>query len=314
MMKVLQIANTFGQRCGVGNLAQHTEDALKRLGVNVQTSTELVTDAQSDVVLLHHEWGLFPDSSVIYQFCSSIKQSVIMFSHSPGTEKFAHMLAGFVTMCPGVVNQVGKPVFEFPHPAWVPGKLEDRMKMKTRYGLADKGIVIGSSGFLFHRREFPEILSRILPIASENNWFIDLVTSRWLHPILTIESQLDQLLRDYPLTFRYGKKFLNSKQLNMRLQACDLLWCWASTPSTPYASGVASDQYASGTRIVITDKQQHHHVSSLPNVVRAPTNLEDFVDALIVEAGKNHFPRHPPEPVSWKHWTSQLVGFLAQFC
>lgn len=311
MIKVLQIATTYGQQCGVGNFARRAEEALSRAGVRIQTSTELALDARADVILLHHEWGLFPSDDTVHRFCSSVERPVVMFSHSPGTEGFAPVVAGFVVMCQGVVGRTGKPVFMFPHPAWTPERLAERGELKSRFGLADKSIVIGSSGFLLPRREFPEVLAQLLPAAAENDWFVDLVTSRWMRPVSSVEPRLDHLLKEYPRNFRYGKTFLTNEQLNLRLQACDLLWCWTSKDTGPYASGVVSDQYASGTRSVVADKRQHRHITTLPNAVRAPASRPEFVDAVIAEARTEQFPRHDPDLVSWRHWSARLIGFLA---
>lgn len=152
------------------------------------------------------------------------------------------------------------------------------------YGLPKDSVIIGSSGFLRLEREFPKVLSLLLPHAAANNWFVELATSAWFKSspeLKGIETELDCLAERFPGCFRYSTTFLEPTELNERLQACDLLWCWTNTPSTSYASGSISDQYASGTCLFAVDKKQHYHVLSLPNVVRGPAVLEEFVEGLV---------------------------------
>ncbi len=322
-MNVLQIAASYGQACGIRNFAQGLEIAFARIGVEVHTVRGLSEDLPpSDITLIHHDWDLFEENDeIVRHLCKKSPQPVVLFAHtgrmgkrSSGAERFSDVVESFVCMCPGVVDTL-KPVFLLHHPAsFIPDKLEERHTLRARYGLPKDSVIIGSSGFLRLEREFPKVLSLLLPHAVANNWFVELATSAWFKSspeLKGIETELDRLAERFPGCFRYGTTFLEPSELNERLQACDLLWCWTNTPSTSYASGSISDQYASGTRLFAVDKKQHYHVLSLPNVVRGPAVLEEFVEGLVEEIHLGVQLRHDPSPVSWDRWAKPFAKFLA---
>lgn len=322
-MKVLQIAASYGQACGIRNFAEGLEIAFARIGVEVHTVSGLSEDLPpSDVTLIHHDWDLYENNDDIVRcLCKNSPQPVVFFAHtgrmdkrSSGAERFSDVVESFVCMCPGVVDTL-KPVFLFPHPATIiPDKLEERHILRARCGLPQDSVIIGSSGFLRLEREFPKLLSLLLPHVAANNWFVELATSAWFKSspeLKGIETELDRLTERFPGSFRYGTAFIEPPELNERLQACDLLWCWTNTPSTSYASGSISDQYASGTRLFAVDKKQHDHVLFLPNVVRGPAVLEAFVEGLVEEIHGGVQVRHDPSLLSWDSWAKPFANFLA---
>jgi hypothetical protein len=322
-MNILQIASSYGQACGIGNFSQALERALAHVGIHVHTVntlTEGIPPAQ--MTLIHHDWDLFEnDDEAVRSLCLRSPQPVILFVHTGpmhraiGAERFADVVDGFICMSIDVVTSV-KPVFIFPHPAtFIPDALEDHNTLRDAYGLPRDTLIIGSSGFLRIERQFPQLLSLLLPHMKANNWFIDLITSRWFKSspqLQHIEHELDHLAQKFPGNFRYGTSFLHPIELNRHLQACNLLWCWTDMPSTSYASGSISDQYACGTRLYLVEKQQHQHILSLPNVVAGPPQLDDFANGLIAELHRGYFPRHDPSLVSWHKWTEPFAVFLRQ--
>ncbi len=310
-MKLLQIATTAGRPCGVGNFALNLAEALTSVGVEVDTVTDLVDHPSADAIVVHHGWELFDDDREVGRFAAAVDRPVVVVAHYHGAEKFAPSVSGFIAMAEGIVGATTRPTLIVPHPAWTPAGLEQRSTLREEFSLPHDRKVVGSNGFLVSLRAFPQIVESLVPVASDNGWFIDLSTSEWYRGDPEIVHDLQGLSRRFPDLFRFNTVFLKPSELNRRLQACDLLWCWTSIESTPYGSGSISDQYASGTRIVAADKVQHEHVLRLPNVVRAPEALDPFVDRLRGEmAGSAPGSRHDPEPVSWRHITSSLASFL----
>lgn len=311
-MKILQVVTTYNQSCGIAFFASQLQEQMEKIGIEVRTTATLNDDTSAaDVVLLQHHSELLNDESVI-ALCERSQCPVVLFAHSDGIDVVSNSVAGFVAMCPGIVPETDKPAYVFPHPAWVPECLEDRTTLRKRFGLPIKSSIIGTNGFLKFERQFTEILAVLLPYAKDNGWFVDLITSPWYIDSPGLISQLEELQSTYSACFRFEYSFWDKKTLNQKLQACDLLWCWTRAPSSPYASGVISDQYASGTRVFAADKLQHWHVLRLPNSVRGPNRLEPFIDQLILEIKREKRERHDPTLVSWDKCIDGLASLLVE--
>jgi len=196
------------------------------------------------------------------------------------------------------------------------------MRLREQFDIDPETVVIGSSGFIQAGREFVEIVELLGKAEDElrqankieRSWQIDIVSCRhWRHkdaplnPLAAAERDLSNVSRE---NFRYGTDLLLQSEMNARLQVCDLLWSWTRLPSMAYGSGTASDQYCSGTRLVVPKKRQMSHLFDLPNVVIAPDDLEGFVDTLVEEAQATEFSRHDPSPLSWEKCIGPAAEFL----
>jgi hypothetical protein len=309
-MKIIQIVNTYGRNCGIALFAGNLQKQIEKIGIELKTiSTTDCNMSIADIILLHHHVELLKNESVKF-LCERSQCPVVIFAHSDAIDITIDRIAGFVAMCPGMIPETDKPVHIFPHPAWVPECLEDRTILQNQFGLPIKPMIIGTNGFLKFERQFIEVLNVLLPHAKDNNWFVNVITSPWYIDSPGLIHELEKLQFAYSGFFRFENVFLDEKTLNQKLQACDLLWCWNRAASTPYASGVISGQYASGTRIFAADKLQHSHVLDLPNVVRGPEKLEPFIEKLVVEIKHGNCQRHDPSPVSWNGCIDGLAFFL----
>jgi hypothetical protein len=265
-MKVLQVSPSYRETCGIGHFSRNLETALRDSYVDVSTTTSLTPANGFDVAVIQHEWGLFPRMEDLHTFCAQSPVPVVLFAHSGGVESFAESVDGFIAMHEGIVRSVERPSLVIPHPAWTPPILEDRQQLRNRFGLGDKSLVVGSSGFITGFRQFPEILARLLPVLRDEDGFVELVIakcgSHWYSEVERVERELDRLRCEYPENLRYDGRFLSNEELNLRLQACDVLWCFTNRASSAAASGAAADQYASGTTMVLADIDQHRPVIS----------------------------------------------------
>lgn len=311
-MKILQVVTTYGQNCGIAFFAGNLQKQMEKIGIEVKTISTVNGDIPTaDIILLQHHSELLDNESVS-SLCEKSRCPVVLFAHSDGIDELFNRVDGFLAMCPGMVPETDRPVHVFPHPAWIPECLEDRTILRNRFGLPIESMIIGTNGFLKFERQFVEILTVLLPHAKDNDWFVDLITSPWYIDSPGLISKLAKLQLTYSACFRFENAFLDEKTLNQRLQACDILWCWTKAPSSPYASGVISHQYASGTRIFAADKLQHNHVLELPNVIRGSNKLEPFIEQLIVEIKRGKRQRHDPSPISWDRCIDDLALFLTK--
>jgi hypothetical protein len=236
-----------------------------------------------------------------------------LFAHTKGAGVFTEDVDAFVSLCNGMVD-TDIPQIVLPHPGWQ-APLLDRAGLKMQFGWSAYSCVIGTNGFITPTRQYVEVVSRLIEFAVEQNVLIFVACPRHSshdrHPEHVRQEKLLRCIsREYPKNLQLEREYLDQGILNLRLQACDLLWCWTSGASSPYGSGTCSDQYASGTRLVVTDKQQHSQVLGLPNIVLGSTDLEKFVTELKYEVLDRNFARHDPSSLSWETFSIALRDFL----
>jgi hypothetical protein len=238
-----------------------------------------------------------------------------LFAHSGGVDYLAGMVAGFIAMHEGIVHRVELPSLIIPHPASIPTKFEERSKLRKRFGLQDKSLVVGSNGFMTGYRQFPEIVSQLIRALRDVDASVQLTVSNvgrpWYSESARIAGELDELQRQYSGHFNFVRRFLSSEELNARLQACDVLWCYTNRASSAYASGTAADQYASGTAMVVTGVDQHRYVLGREGVIAAPHDLRGFVHVVIETVQSGRFQRHRRSAFSWADAAQRVVAFLS---
>jgi hypothetical protein len=305
-----------GTACGVANFAANLADALGKRGFEVHTVARFKpTDA--DVVLVQHEFGLF-DSAVLNSALAQCRQKKILFCHTAGAEIFQEHVDGFFAMCPGMVR-TRKPVCTMPHPGWYGEGLADRRALQDRFGYRGFSCVVGSNGFITPPRRFTDIVARLLPLAIRENWLINLLCSRHAKHdrhfgYVAEEKTLRLLARHNSGHLRLDTSPKSYAELNLQLQACDLLWCWTDVRSMAYASGTCADQYCSGTRQVVVDKLQHSALRGFPNARFVAGNLDDFLEVLIAEIHAQRFDRHDARHLSWDECAEIPASFLRRLC
>jgi hypothetical protein len=308
---IQQLCPSADKACGIAVFAQSLEEAFLRNGVLVKTVASYDAICPG-VLLVQHEFGIF-NSATLTDALKRHEGTIILLAHCPGAEVFSEHVNAYVALCNGVVK-TRKPLLVLPHPGWQQ-PLMDRAKLKAQYGWHDFRCVVGTNGFISPTRQFDEIIEKMIAFAAEHNVLMHIVCPRHANHdnrpgYRDQEERLRLLAAQYPRNIELERRFLDHNSLNQRLQACDLLWCWTATPSGPYGSGTCSDQYASGSRLVVTNKQQHSHVLGLPNVVAAPTDIQCFVETLMKEALADNYERHDPSRLSWDTFAQRLCRFI----
>jgi hypothetical protein len=308
-MRVIQISPTMGMYCGIALFAERLAAELRTLDISVETVPDSNGVVDADVVLIQHHVELLDDDKV-KAICSRAEYPVVLFAHSTGIEGVINIVDGVMTMSSGIVPDTDTPALVFPHPARTPKSLSGRTALRAQLGVPSNRKIVGTCGFLKFERQIAEILSAILPYAAKSAWFVQVTTSPWYIESPGLVDEIAAFARRYPGHFGHEHRHLVEEELNLCLQACDLLWCWTKAPSSPYASGVASDLYASGSRIVAADKTQHEHILRLPNVVRAPALLDTFLEELVCQMQRGTSERHDPSPVSWTQHILTVARFI----
>lgn len=308
-MRVLQVSPTKGEHCGVALFGERLATELEAQGIGVTTVPGLDGPTDADVVLIQHHAELLDDAGV-RAIGSRAGRPVVLFAHSTGIEGLLEAVDGVMAMSSGMVPETGTATLVFPHPARTPERLSDRSALRARFGLPLQDRILGTCGFLRFERQLVEILSALLPRVAGAGGLVQVMTSPWYIDSPGLVEEIAAVGRRYPGHFVHEHRHLPEEELNLRLQACDLLWCWTRASSQPYASGVASELYASGSRVVAADKLQHEQILRLPNVVRAPAVLDAFVAEVTRQVQEGEDGRHNPSPVSWDRHIRAIARFL----
>ncbi|QBY00143.1 hypothetical protein E2K80_04820 [Rhodophyticola sp. CCM32] len=303
-LRILQIATTLHEPCGIGYFAQRMGTALSKAGAQVRTVDGFV-EQQADVIIVHHHGELVP-SATLRAFAYQARAPVVLMPHDDTCGSLYGDVSAVVALTPELIAGA-KRSYWFPHPSETFRTGTARSKLRERYGLPKEKLILGTNGFLKYERSFDIVTAAVLKALPEVA--VSLVLSPWRLPSPGLLEKLVVLCESHPGRLNLAYEKWSDQERFDRLRACDLLWCWVDAPSSPYASGVVSDQYASGTRLVTTDKSQHRHVLSLPNVVTAPPNLEGFLDTLIA-AARQPCLRHDPEVIAWERQMPGLLEFL----
>jgi hypothetical protein len=315
-MRIRQLVTSAGQACGIAVAAEAIDRALTALGARVLTTgwpRDAVADC--DALLVHYA----PENVAIGQIrrlCQGQREPVVVIAHTDleGPDDLADVVAAYVTFHPRAFGPMPRPVLCRPLPALAPPTPSTRSAARQALGLDEQRVMIGSSGFLLAHRRFPDMVGQLLPHAMAHDWLVYLATGRWMRRDHGLESALAVLQRAYPRHFQFSREYLAPDRLSLCLHACDLLWCWTNNPDRTYASGVASDQYASGSRLVLAEKVQHEHILGLLNVVRAPREFQPFFDVLLAEAQRGTYPSHDPSPVDIRRFARDVLALVTRVC
>ena len=309
-MKIVQIIPSDPRSCGIGLFGLNFGRELERQGFalsNVKTPDQA---RGADLVIVQHHSNLFAPNELA-QWISDCPTPVILFKHCGKDATLMDLSDAVLTMTPGLLRDTSTPSFIFRHPAHIASNTCDRTDLRYKRGISESDFVVSTHGFLKFERRLFDIAERLLvAFESQPEVKLRLFSSPWRYESPGLLDKSAALERRFPRSYSHVHAFLDEVCLQKELRVADLLWCWVDAPSVPYASGVVSDQYASGTRMMVANKIQHDHVLGLTNVVRGPENLEDFTKRLIEEVRARPRQRHDPRAVQWSRCCKGLDSFL----
>ncbi|MEQ8789449.1 MAG: hypothetical protein RIC55_24355 [Pirellulaceae bacterium] len=313
--RILQICPSWDTACGIANFAANLHDAAICQGAAIHTVAEPPADLDGyDAALIQHEKALYlRQPQRLHELLDRLQRAGlrrVLFAHSPLSPPLDHATDAYVAMCEGMI-ETDRPVHFMHHPC-CEHVVVDRQALRKQLGLDRFRAVVASHGFVNPSRRFDQFVRRLAPIAAESNVAILLAvaTNARAQPasIRALERLRAQAKRWPNVFVTHG--YAPAGHVNALLQTADLTWCWTNTPSRPYASGVASDLYGGGARIVVADKLQHRAVCGRENVAVAPPDFEPFLEVLIDEMNAAAFPRHDPAGLSWPAAIPGLLNFL----
>lgn len=280
---LIQVCPSIHRKCGVGNYAKYLLSAMQSSGAAISTVEQVPVNSDADL-LVQHEFGLL-DTAQLRKALQQHRGRVFLFAHSRDADRhFSDLVAAYITFCEGMTAS-GTRQLVLPHPGWQRVPLLDRAALKSHLGWTKYRGVIGTNGFIRPSRRYDEIARQLIGFARRENILLRVICPRHhTHDdrpgYRDQEFRLQALAQEYPQHLQLETQFLDHDELNRRFQACDLTWGWTKTPSSPYGSGTSSDQYGSGTRMIVADKLQLKHVLQLPHTMAVIGNAEEFVGIL----------------------------------
>ena len=95
---------------------------------------------------------------------------------------------------------------------------------------------------------------------------------------------------------------------------CDLVWCWTDAAQNNYGSGVASDLYGSGTKLIVQRRPQHDHIlnKKRKNIIETENNFQIFLETLLKESLSCQFERELDYSVSWENISNLIFKIINQ--
>lgn len=318
---ILHSSKTVFKPCGIGNFSRSLNDRLIELDIKSILWGDTLHPRMHlfGLVLIQHEYAFIKERDI--SLLSKLGIPVVFFVHSKPNRKFKiidNIASGFIGMCK-TMAPTNKPFFYWPHP----GFYKEINREKARHSFEINGLkakdynkVVGTCGFANKARRFEMILPELCKHAREQNWLVIIhapkhnkFESNQGHQ--STVSVLEKLQERFSNNLVVQTEFLPFVQVNEILQVCDVVFCWTDTPSIPYASGVASDLYCSGTKLVICDKLQHSAVIGRENVVATEPDLFAFIDKLTREIMKEP-TRHDGSDLSWRKSFIGIKEFLSE--
>lgn len=312
-IKIAQVSKTTDEACGIGNYSKNFANRLSQMGIEVYTvnSVDIQESTNYDAIIYQHEHSLISPKDFI-NAGELVPRIALLHSDSSGSHSrtLNAYCDAYITMCDGMI-ETDKPVYNHRMPGQ-DKRMIDREDLRRRFGWQRYDKVIGSCGFMNPVRFFPEIVDAICSKSIHVGVYIACSKHfRYLtesgHKL--VHKKLQELDQRYP-NFIMETEFGDFTEKILKLQACNLNWCYTNVPSTKYASASASDLYATGTRLIINSRTQHSAVLGLPNVVSVEQPINGFIDALWKEVYEGPDGRHHPGQISWSNSFCELKPWL----
>lgn len=302
-MKLLHVCNTAYTNCGIGNFSINFHGTLERLFPTSRLTfcndiREIARLPNQDVIIYHHEFS-FEKSGLLSAIRDIEASEKVAFIHSDcknaSGSKITKEPDAYITMCKGMIN-TDKPVFYNQCPGYY-DELSDRKAAREKLGLPVDGYIIGTFSMLGASRRTVEISNYILDKTENNNVKILILASSHESSggVRAHDKTLKRLNEFGEANEKviFKNEFLSSKERNLYMQACDLIWCYSSVTGAKYASASCSDVYCSGTKVITNDCPQHHAIAGLKNVITCP-DLKYMLDSIVRHADLKISERREP--------------------
>ena len=320
-LKVGIQVESMGQRCGIYTYARRLNDALNKHGVKSHLFYRKPTE-DVDVVNIQYEPGLWGNnlqmvSALIQQFPQVV---ITTMHHTFGLNEIGVMIDGFIIHDKIQIENMdtGWGTYAIiPHPAiYFPKK--DKESIRKELGLPTDRKIVGTAGFIAGTGKRLPILVREILKRLKDDEFLYLATSFFKSDLLST-SRKEQILKEVRRlgkedNFRLDTEFVDDETLNKKMQACDLLFAWNITPPdyTFSQSGIASDMYASYTKLIVKDANHYKFIKEQDKVEVGRPNPDEFAED-VVNLLRDDERLHDVPDGKWLSWDNQVNHYIDFF-
>jgi len=305
-MKILQICPSLGLKCGVNFFSNNLEKYLSEY-CDVITREKAESLEKFDSCIIHYI------KKIEKEEVKNIQKKVNTFLFMHHSRKEEDIIEGkYITLHEGAIilseeNRTRYKNLVIPHPCFTTNML-NRESLKEKFGFKNK-IVVGTCGFINQKRKLFEICSQLIKNL-DDRYVINLSCCK--HSLWDSKKILSSLKKLPKNRLRIISSELSHIEINEQMQMCDITWCWTDAVQENYGSGVASDLYGSGTKMVIQDRPQHKHVIGRKhNVIITENDFSQFMKVLIRECLSMRYPRIIDESISWQEISKKIFKFTA---
>jgi len=318
-MKIgIQCSSYTTARCGIRTYSVRLNEALKKKGIDSHIFIEK-PHKDVDAILIQYEPGILPPQKLNYFVRKFIEPLVIVTAHhSRDIDQFYPILDGVVFHDESQI--IGEPweglYTIIPHPALVFPRL-DKKKVRKELKLPVDKTIIGTAGFITGTgKKLPVILESLLP-KIDDSMFIYFITSFWKAGDLGRLRQIQEIVKRSGKAnqFRIDTDFLSEKELNKRMQACDLLFSWNDTSINDKGSqsGIAADMYGSYTKLIVKDSPHYNFIKKQDKVLVGRLDVDDFTEDVINAVKKEDLTDVPdPSWLSWDKMVDRYIEFIEE--
>jgi len=307
-MKIVIQNGELGQAGGINTYSSRLNRYFNRLnGVESEMFIQRPLCDDFDIMLIQYEPAICPPNLIQTLLKKYTQPIVITAHHNRDIAQMYNVINGFVFHS---TNQIVEEPYNYtviPHPSLVYDNL-NKKDIRQSLGLPLDKKIIGTSGFIFGTgKRLPTTVKHILKQLNDDE-FLYLNTSMWKggdngirQDILTEVKRLGKEKQ-----FRIDTDFVEDKELNRRLQACDLLYayCGIGPNDKGSQSGIAADMYGSRRKLIVKNSAHYSFIGKQDKVVVGNEDAEKFADD-VIDTLRNSDLNDVQDP-TWLSWQEQI--------
>lgn len=313
-MKIALQNGELGAAGGVGEYSGRLSDAFNKIrGVECVEFIE-VPPKEFDVMLLQYEPAICPQSLIERYLKTYTQPIVITAHHSKGLDELYNVINGFVFHSKSQITTEPFNYTIIPHPSLVFENL-NKKDVRRELGLPLDKKIVGTAGFVYGAgKNLPTSVKEILKRLNDDE-FLYLTTSVWKGGdggrISDIKTEVKRLGKEDQ--FRMDTDYVSPKDLNKRLQACDLLYSWSAPGPNQSGcqSGIAADMYGSRRKLIVQNTPRYDFIANQDKVEVGSKDAKGFAKDLVKVLREGNLKDvQDPEWLSWDNQAKRYHEYI----
>lgn len=320
-MRIAVQCASWGDRCGISTYTSRFIEALNKIK-NVEAFPFVNKfRGKADLIVVQYEPGMCHPQQ-LQQLLNKYIEPIVLIAHHNGLmPNNQSILQQFYPMIDGIIfhseNQIIGDPWNYKiikHPAIVfPERGKD--KMRAKYGLPKDKKIIGTMGFIAGTgKKLPDLIEHMLRDLNDDE-FLYLITSFWKGGDFGNAERLENVVKRYnkEKQFRLDTDFASEKELNEKMQCCDLLFSWNISTLPGGTSGAGMDMLGARRKVIVKDVPHYEEVSNIPGVEKGRKEQKDFAEDVLKLLRTGNLDDVPdPEPYSWDNLIKEFYEYFQE--